>query len=223
VGTYGQFCPVAKALELLDERWTVLVIRELLSGSRHFNEIRRGVPRMSPALLTRRLQRLQRAGVVERHDDGNRVVYLVTPAGEELRLVVESIGAWGMRWIPELGDEDLDPHLVMWDMHRKVVRAALPPGRTTIQFRFTDVARATQQWWFVMTPEEVDVCGFDPGFPVAATVEASLRGLVEVWRGDRSWQEAIRSGVVKVVGPSTVRRAVPRWLGQSSFAGVPRV
>ena len=104
---YGQFCPVAKAMELLDERWTLLVVRELMMGSRHFNALRRGVPRMSPALLSKRLQTLVRAGVVERWEDGNRVTYQLTEAGKELEPIVEALGRWGTRWIPELGDEDL--------------------------------------------------------------------------------------------------------------------
>jgi len=222
MGTYGQFCPVAKALELLDERWTLLVIRELLSGSSHFNELRRGVPRMSPALLTKRLQRMMRAGVVDRYTDGNRVTYRLTPAGEELRPVVEAIGGWGMRWVPEIGDEDLDPHLLLWDMHRRVDLAALPPGRTTLRFRFRDLPAQLRDWWLVMDPEGADVCNTDPGFPVAATVEADLPGLTRIWRGDLEWREAIRAGTVAVVGPTQVRRAVPRWFLLSTFAGVPR-
>src|SRR6187200_1717463 len=106
---YHQFCPVAKAMELLDERWTMLVIRELLLGSRHFNDIRRGVPKMSPSLLSKRLHDLARAGIVKRHDDGREVAYTLTPAGQELRPVVENLGAWGVRWIGQVGDEDLDP------------------------------------------------------------------------------------------------------------------
>jgi DNA-binding HxlR family transcriptional regulator len=222
MGTYGQFCPVAKALELLDERWTLLVIRELLSGSSHFNELRRGVPRMSPALLTKRLQRMMRAGVVDRYTDGNRVTYRLTPAGEELRPVVEAMGGWGMRWVPEIGDEDLDPHLLLWDMHRRVDLAALPPGRTTLRFRFRDVPAQVRDWWLVMDPEGAEVCHSDPGFPVAATVEADLPGLTRVWRGDLEWREAIRAGTVAVVGPTQVRRAVPRWFLLSTFAGVQR-
>src|SRR4051794_6516852 len=127
---YRQFCPVAKAMELLDERWTLLVVRELVVGTERFNELRRGLPRMSPTLLSRRLQQLVRAGVVERHEDGTDVRYVLTDAGRELRPVVEALGAWGTRWIGELGDEDLDPKLLLWDMHRNVDRAALPDGRT---------------------------------------------------------------------------------------------
>ena len=123
---YHQFCPVAKAMELLDERWTLLVMRELVTGSQHFNELRRGLPRMSPTLLSKRLQQLDagRGGRAAR-DDGR---YVLTAAGEELRPVVEALGGWGVRWIGELGDEDLDPQLLLWDMHRNVDHAAVPAG-----------------------------------------------------------------------------------------------
>ena len=140
---YGQFCPVAKAMELLDERWTMLVIRELLCGSRHFNALRRGVPRMSPSLLSARLRTLTRAGLVERYEDGRQVTYVLTPAGEELRPIVEALGQWGLRWVPELGDEDYDPHLLMWDVHRNIDLSAVPPGRTVLRFTFPDVARSS--------------------------------------------------------------------------------
>jgi DNA-binding HxlR family transcriptional regulator len=223
MGTYGQFCPVAKALELLDERWTVLVIRELLCGSRHFNEIRRGVPRMSPALLTKRLQRLAKAGLVDRYDHGNRVTYQLTPAGEELRPVINAMGVWGVRWVPELGDEDLDPHLLMWDIHRRVNSEALPPGRTTLHFRFRQpVPEGARDWWLIMTPEDTDICDFDPGYPVAATVDADLTCLTRVWRGDVSWRDALRSGGIEPHGSTQVRRALPGWLKLSVYASVPR-
>lgn len=130
--SYHQFCPVSKAMELLDERWTMLVVRELVSGSEHFNELRRGLPRMSPTLLSRRLHQLVRAGVVDRQVEGNDVRYVLTQAGRELRPVVEALGAWGTRWIGELGDEDLDPKLLMWDMHRHIDKGAIPDGRTVV-------------------------------------------------------------------------------------------
>ena len=119
---YGQFCPVAKAMELLDERWTLLVVRELLLGSRHFNDLRRGVPKMSPALLSKRLKSLARAGVVERAEIDGRTTYSLTDCGKELATVVDALGAWGVRWIGELGEEDLDPHrsgalCALWNRH----------------------------------------------------------------------------------------------------------
>jgi DNA-binding HxlR family transcriptional regulator len=219
---YGQFCPVAKAMELLDERWTMLVIRELLEGSRHFNALRRGVPRMSPALLSTRLRTLVRAGVIERYEDGNRVSYALTPAGKELRPIVEALGQWGIRWIPDLGDEDLDPHLLIWDIHRNIDLDAVPPGRTVLRFTFSDVAGAARDWWLVITREGVDPCDFDPGHPVTATVETDLRTLTLIWRGDRAWSQALRSGDLALHGPAHVRRAIPRWLKLSAFAPVPR-
>jgi DNA-binding HxlR family transcriptional regulator len=222
MSAYGQFCPVAKAMELLDERWTMLVVRELLEGSRHFNALRRGLPRMSPALLSTRLRTLVRAGVIERHQDGSRSSYALTPAGKELRPIVEALGPWGIRWIPDLGDADLDPHLLMWDVHRNVDLAAVPPGRTVLRFRFRDVPAAARDWWLVLTGDGVDLCDVDPGHPVAATVEADLRTLTMVWRGDLTWAQALRSGGLALQGPVRARRAVPRWLKLSAFAPVPR-
>ncbi len=220
--TYGQFCPVAKAMELLDERWTLLVVRELLMGSRHFNELRRGVPRMSPALLSKRLRTLVRAGVVERHEDGNRVVYELTAAGQELRPIVESLGAWGVRWVPELGDADLDPHLLLWDMHRSVEVAAVPDRRVVVRFTFAARPVGARDWWMVLTRDGADVCDEDPGFAVDVTVLADLRTLTSVWRGDLAWGAALRSGRVELQGPSHLCRVLPRWFTPSPFAAVPR-
>jgi DNA-binding HxlR family transcriptional regulator len=220
--SYHQFCPVSKAMELLDERWTMLVIRELLTGSEHFNELRRGVPRMSPTLLSTRLRRLVRAGLVERQASGGAVRYVLTQAGQELRPVVEALGVWGTRWIGHLGDEDLDPKLLLWDMHRNVDLDTVPTGRTVVRFRFHDVPADLRDWWLVIEPPQVDVCDVDPGHPVAVTVTASLRRLVEVWRGDRRWSDAVRRGDVEVEGPQGLRRAVPRWFTLSAFAAVPR-
>jgi DNA-binding HxlR family transcriptional regulator len=222
MSSYGQFCPVAKAMDLLDERWTLLVVRELLEGSRHFNELRRGVPRMSPALLSTRLRTLVRAGVVERHEDGPRTRYTLTEAGEELRPIVEALGRWGVRWIPELGDEDLDPHLLLWDVHRNVDLAAVPPGRTVLQFTFPEQPAPTRRWWLVVTPDAVDVCDADPGYGVAVTITAALRTFTLVWRGDLAWDRALRSGQLELDGPSQLRREAARWLKLSAFAAVPR-
>lgn len=220
--SYGQFCPVAKAMELLDERWTLLVVRELMMGSRHFNALRRGVPRMSPALLSKRLRTLVRAGVVERWEDGNRVTYQLTRSGKELEPIVEALGRWGIRWIPVLGDEDLDPHLLLWDIHRNIDTEAVPDGRTVLKFAFTDVAPADRNWWIVITADGVDVCDADPGFDVRVTIETGLRTLTLVWRGDLSWSDALRSDDLALHGEPNARRALPRWLKLSSLAPTPR-
>lgn len=219
---YGQFCPMSKAMELLDERWTLLVVRELLLGSRHFNDLRRGVPKMSPALLSKRLKSLTRAGVVERKEVGGRTSYSLTTCGQELGEVVDALGRWGIRWIGELGEEDLDPHLLMWDIHRTVPIDEWPRSRTALAFHLDGVAAKASRWWLVVADGRADVCDVDPGYEVAGTVETSLLTLTRIWRGDVGWSHALLDGSVAVSGPSDVRRAIPSWIGQGAKAAVPR-
>ncbi|WP_433065726.1 winged helix-turn-helix transcriptional regulator [Dactylosporangium sp. CS-033363] len=215
---YFQFCPVAKAMELLDERWTMLVLRELMMGNGRFNDLRRGLPRMSPALLSKRLHSLTVAGLV-RNDDGR---YVLTAAGLELAPILEAIGVWGVRWIGELGDADLDPKLLLWDMHRRVDHDAVPPGRSVVAFEFTDVPSPQRRWWLVIAAREADVCDADPGFDVSVTVHGSLRRLTEVWRGDVTWQHAQRDEALRVRGPEHLRRALPAWFTLASYATAAR-
>ena len=222
MSTYGQFCPVAKAMEVLDERWTLLVLRELLLGSTHFNELRRGVPKMSPALLSKRLRSLERAGLVSRETHGSRVTYHLTQSGQELEGVVNSLGLWGLRWIGELGEDDYDPHLLFWDMQRTIPVAAWPRARTVLVFEFDDVPAAVASWWMVVAGGDVDICDYDPGFDVTARVSTSLHTLTRIWRGERGWPEALRAHELVVAGPATVRRAVPEWLGHSLLAQAAR-
>jgi DNA-binding HxlR family transcriptional regulator len=222
MSSYGQFCPVAKAMEVLDERWTMLVVRELLAGSTRFNELRRGVPRMSPALLSKRLRSLERAGLVRRELVGAHAWYTLTESGRDLHEVVTALGVWGTRWIGELGEKDLDPHLLMWDIRRNVPVDEWPRTRTVLGIRFDDVPTRIGSWWLVTAEGQVDVCDFDPGFEKAATVHTSLRVLTEIWCGDRSWDQALGDGSLVVDAPADVRRAVPRWVGQGQFAAVPR-
>lgn len=217
---YGQFCPVAKAMELLDERWALLVVRELLAGSTHFNDLRRGNPKMSPALLSKRLRTLARAGLVRREVTDGRSRYTLTPCGEELRNVVEALGAWGVRWIGELGEEDLDPHLLMWDVRRTITLERWPRGRTVVAFELENVAPRVSRWWLCVTGDQADVCDYDPGFEVDATVAVALRTLTEIWRGDRDWAHALKAGQVSLSGPRA--REVTTWLGQMNLAAVPR-
>lgn len=209
-------------MELLDERWTMLVIRELLCGSQRFNDLRRGLPRMSPALLSRRLQQLGRAGLVERRVNGSDVAYVLTPAGAELRPVIETLAVWGTRWIGEIGDADLDPKLLLWDMHRRVDPDLVPSGRTVVRFRFDDMAAGDRDWWMVITPPDVDVCDVDPGFDVALSVTTTLRRLTEVWRGDRSWVDLLRSRELQVAGPEPLRRSLFDWFRLPDYADAPR-
>ena len=217
---YGQFCPVAKAMEVLDERWTLLIVRELLYGSTRFNELRRGVPRMSPTLLSKRLRSLERVGVIRREELNGHAIYTLTPSGQELRPLVEALGVWGLRWVGTLGEEDYDPHLLFWDMRRKVPVRHWPRGRTTVHFHFEDVPSPADRWWFVVSGEDVDVCDADPGFEVSVAVSTRLRDLVRVWRGDMSWPQLLAQAAID--GSSTARRSLPQWFGQSELAGVPR-
>ena len=177
---------------------------------------------MNPTLLSKRLQQLVRAGLVARQADGTDVRYVLTDAGRELQVVVEALGTWGIRWIGNLGDEDLDPKLLLWDMHRRINLEDLPSGRTVIAFRFSDVDTGTRNWWLVLTREAADVCDFDPGHEVDITVTGTLRALTRVWRGDLRWGDAIRSRDLEVEGRQALRRAFPAWFALSAFAVVPR-
>jgi DNA-binding HxlR family transcriptional regulator len=219
---YGQFCPVAKAMELLDERWTVLVVRELLAGSTHFNDLRRGVPKMSPSLLSKRLQTLTRAGVVARSEVDGRTVYTLTDCGRELVSVVEALGAWSVRWMSDLVEKDLDPSVLMWDIRRTIPVEQWPRTRTVVAFRLSGAPPKASSWWLMVADGGAEVCDFDPGYDVAATVSTSLRMLSQIWRGDQSWQRALLDGSVSIDAPRDVARAVPAWIGQSSLAAVPR-
>lgn len=210
--SYGQFCPVAKAMEVLDERWTLLIVRELLLGSTHYNQLRRGVPKMSPSLLSTRLRSLERLGVITRRMDAGHSSYALTQAGMELAPLVQAISQWGQRWVGDLGDEDLDPHLLFWDMERSVALEKWPRSRTVVAFELTGVDAGTARWWLVVAGDHVEVCDFDPGYEVIATVVTSLRTLVRLWRGDIEWTSALVSGAMTVDASSEVRRQLPGWL-----------
>jgi DNA-binding MarR family transcriptional regulator len=184
--------------------------------------LRRGLPRMSPALLSKRLRTLERGGVIRRTEGAGRVVYELTESGHELRVAIEALGVWGMRWIPELGEDELDPHLLMWDMRRRVPIEAWPRTRTVLAFAFSDIGPRDARWWFVVSDDHADVCDFDPGFDVSATLSTSLRTMTRVWRGDVSWAQALRTGDLLVTGSASAAAAVPQWLGHGAWADVPR-
>ncbi|HET9865409.1 MAG TPA: helix-turn-helix domain-containing protein [Steroidobacteraceae bacterium] len=222
--TYGQFCPVALSSEVLAERWTLLVIRELLAGSRRFNDIRRGVPRLSATLLKDRLRTLEAAGIVERKpgDAARGASYQLTTAGEELRAVIGAIGQWGQRWARDIRPADLDAGWLVWAMHRRLDTAAMPPGRTVIEIEFTDAPARQRRFWLMHEDGSVDVCLKDPGFEPTVRVVTRVRTMAEVWRGIRPLREEIRNGRLRVEGASEVRRAFPGWLLLSVFAPIKR-
>ena len=221
---YGQFCPVALASELLAERWTLLIVRELLAGAQRFNEIRRGVPRLSPTLLRQRLQSLELAGVLERQASarGRAGAYRLTAAGHALRPVVAAVGEWGQRWARDIEPDDLDPGWLVWGMHRRLNVAAMPPGRTVLEIEFTDAPRTQRRFWLVHCAGEVQVCLKDPGYEVALRLAARVRALAEVWRGIRPLRAALAEGAISLSGAAALRRALPQWLLLSSFAGTRR-
>ncbi len=164
---YGQFCPIAKASEVLGERWTHLVIRELGAGSEAFNDLRKGLPRMSPSLLSARLKSLETAGVVDRHESNGQVRYTLTEAGLELKPILLAMGTWGHRWArSKLAKEDLDPSLLMWDIHRTMNAGYFGKTRTVLMFEFSDYAAKFKRWWLVIEDGDVDVCMKDPGHEV---------------------------------------------------------
>jgi DNA-binding HxlR family transcriptional regulator len=216
---------VAKAAEILAERWTLLVLRELLCGSRRFNDLHRGVPLMSATLLSQRLDELERVGLVERRlEAGERGPrYYPTAASEELRPIIEAIGLWGMRFVrTSFAQEDLDPTLLMWDIRRNVRAEHLPPGRVVIRFEFPEQAAKWRVWWLVKERDanELDLCLHDPGFPVDMTVSGSLKTMTRVWLGDEDVAAAIRAGDLRLEGPPALRLGFYDWIGLSTFAKV---
>jgi DNA-binding HxlR family transcriptional regulator len=226
VGTaYGQFCPVALASETLAQRWMLLIVRELCAGATRFSEIRRGVPGISASLLKQRLDVLERTGVVRRPrtPSGSKPAYALTPAGEELRPVIASIGAWGQRWARAIRDADLDAGWLVWAMHRRLDTSALPRGRTVIELDFTDAAAQQRTFWLVCKDGTVDVCLKPPGFEIDLAVTTSVRTLAEIWRGLRPMGPEIRAGRLQLEGAARLRRAFPSWLLLSAFAPIERL
>lgn len=219
--SYGQFCPVAMAAEIVCSRWTALVVRELLCGSTRFNDIRRGVPLMSPTLLSKRLKELEEAGVVEAVPAGPSGVfdYTLTEAGEDLRTVVMSLGLWGQRWVESsLSLKNLDPGLLMWDMRRSLDPTPLPPKRCTIQFTFPEVVAAKQRYWLVVDAGKVDLCSTDPGFEVDLFVKSALHTMTSIWMGHSTVRRELEAGRVELIGDKGVAQSMQAWLGLSPFA-----
>ena len=216
---YRQYCPVARACEILADRWTPLIVRELLAGSAHFNEIERGLPGISRSLLASRLRHLEDSGVLQRTTGpgGHATEYQLTPAGHDLQKVIQRFGAWGVRWaFGEPRPEELDPVLLLWKMHRRVRRDLLPAARTVVEFNFS--GRHGKRLWLVLTPHEVSVCLKPPGFDTDLIVRSDLADFFQLWLGYVDYPTALRSRRLSLEGPNRLVRDFPRWFMWSPMA-----
>lgn len=218
--SYGQFCSVARALDLLGERWTLLIVRELLSGSRRFGEVQRGIPRISRTMLSARFRELCDAGVTERHDGDGGPEYRLTPAGLELAAVVRELGTWGQRWLPrELKPSELEASALAWDIHRRVRRDALPEKPFVVRIELTDVRGAAARHYLLLRRNEVSLCTANPGFPEELCLRANRRTLIGWWRGDLTFRQALATGL-SLQGRREWVRAFPSWFDRYVFAAV---
>lgn len=218
--TYGQFCSFARALDLLGERWTLLIVRELLCGSSRFNDIRRGIPRISRTMLSARLRDLADSGVVIRGTGPSGPTYELTEEGRELAGVVRELGTWGQRWLPRtLPREQLDADALLWDMRRRVRTEELPATPVVARIELTDLRGKAGVRFLLLRRSEVSVCSTNPGFPEELKISASLRTLTAWWRGDISLTDARAEGMI-VQGRRERVRAFPRWFERYLFAGV---
>lgn len=218
---YGQFCPVAKATELLGEKWTLLILRELLLGSHRYNEFQRALSRISPTLLTKRLKQLEGAGIIVRKQQGRKGHdYFLTAAGKELAPIVEHLAIWGMRWARgQLSDDELDVEFLMWDIQRRLDTSKLPAGETVLCFIF-DGLTTFKSWWLVVRDNEVDLCTENPGKDVDLYIKTTLRHLVEIWNGDIEIKAALHKELMTLQGNSQLARTLPQWLGICLYADI---
>lgn len=218
--SYGQFCSFARSLDLLGERWTLLVVRELLNGSTRFNDLRRGIPRISRTMLSARLRELRDAGVVSRADGAEGPAYALTPAGEELAGTVRELGTWGQRWLPRtLRREELDEDALVWDIRRRVRAVALPREPIVAVLELVGAQGRSSVRYLLLRRSEVSLCSANQGFPEELRVKASLRTLTAWWRGDISLAQARSEGMV-IQGRRQWVRSFPLWFERYRFAEV---
>ncbi|ESW69124.1 helix-turn-helix transcriptional regulator [Mesorhizobium sp. M0761] len=222
---YKQFCPLSMAAELLCTRWTMVLLRELVAGSTRFNDLRRGVPKMSPTLLSQRLKDLEAGGIVERTEIATEkgvFEYRLTEAGRDLRPVVEAMGFWGQKWVEaRLSLKNLDPSLLMWDMRRNLNPSPLPDGRTVIQFLYHDLPASKRSWWLIVEKQgEVDLCWYDPGFDVDLYVSTDLCTMTSIWMGLTTVHK--ERDKISLTGDLDVAGKMQIWLGLSPFAVMPK-
>lgn len=222
-GSYKQFCPVAMAAEILCTRWTVVLLRELLAGSTRFNDLRRGVPRMSPALLSQRLKDLESDGIVCRTPssaDPHVFDYRLSEAGRDLQPVIEAFGVWGQRWVEsELSLQHLDVSLLMWDMRRNLDPTPLPKRRSVILFQYPELSSSQRKWWLLVDMNTgVDLCSVDPGFDVDLYVSTDLRTMTAIWMGFDNVRTAQSAQRMTLIGDRKLAGAMQVWLGLSPFS-----
>ena len=219
--TYGQYCPIARAAEILAERWTPIIVRNLLMGCHTFSEILEAAPGLSRSLLSQRLATLQRFKIVERgdHPSGRGHAYYLTPVGEDLWPVCEAMGAWGARWL-DLGRSEFDPHLVLWDISKKVEEDRLPEERVVVRFDVSDRGKR-KRLWLVLEPGHREVCDKDPGYGEDIVLRTDAGSLVQWHMGRLSLAGALKDGTVELDGPPRLtRRFISDWQGLNSFAGI---
>jgi DNA-binding HxlR family transcriptional regulator len=218
---YGQYCPLAKGAEVFAERWTPLILRELLRGSTSFNDIHRGVPRMSRTLLSTRLGKLESCGVIERRATDRGREYHLTQAGQQLGPVVTQLGTWAQRWFRStFVPRELDIGILMWDMRCTIDARAFPKARVAVQFVFGDLSPNARSWWLVCENGDVDLCPVDPGLDIGLLVRTTLRTMTRVWMGDLSLSSAMRGAQLTVTGASSLKRRFEQWLHLSPYAGI---
>ena len=219
---YGQFCPVAKATEIVGEKWTLLILRELLMGTHRFNDFQRSMSRISPTVLTKRLKQLEDKGIVTRKRISGQKghEYRLTPMGRELEPLVEQLAVWGQRWARgQMSDDELDVELLMWDVQRRIDTRSLPDGETVLAFMFADLDKH-KNWWLVIDGEDIDLCTEDPGKDVDLYLASDLRTMIEVWQGDTRLEDALRDERILATGARPLLRSLPDWFLLCSFAGV---
>jgi DNA-binding HxlR family transcriptional regulator len=212
---YGQFCPIAMAAELLATRWTLVLLGEMLSGSTKFNDIRRGVPKMSSALLSKRLRELVAAGVVMRSDGD----YVLTRAGRDLAPIVLGLGRWALRWVnSDCSLANLDAKLLMWNMRRNLRPNPLPDRRATIEFHYPELPQSEARYWLIVVPDEpVDLCSIDPGFEVDLLVTADLRAMTSAWLGLSSFENELRARHIQLDGDRRLSATFTQWIGRTKL------
>lgn len=216
VSLIGQFCPIAMAADLLATRWTLVVVSELLSGSTHFNDIRRGVPRIPPAMLSKRLRELREAGVITQ--EGGR--YFLTPSGRDLEPIVQGLGRWALRWAKsECSLTNLDARQLMWNMRRNLRPWPNLARRTVIQFSFHQLPFDQRRHWLIVVPDQpVDLCSIDPGGEVDLLVTADLRALTSAWLGISEFEEELEARHISLDGDPLLASTFTRWIGCSGLA-----